>query len=200
MANTKTRTKSEQRAETIHKLIAVAREQFSEHGYAQASTETIVQLAGVTRGALYHHFQSKEGLFRAVVAEVQGEVGQRVAEASQAEADPWDQLVTGCQAFLRACLEPDVQRILLVDGPAIIGWTAWREMDAENAMRLLEEGIGELAEHGIIEVASVRAATHLLSGAMNEGVLWITQSSHPQQALEETIATLEQILEGLKKA
>jgi len=199
VAELKMRTKSKQRAETMHRLITVAREQFAEHGYAQASTEAIVQMAGVTRGALYHHFQSKEGLFKAVVAEVQGEVGRRVAEASQAQPDPWDQLMIGCQAFLRACLEPDVLRILLIDGPAVIGWEAWREMDAKNAMRLLEEGIREMAEHGIIKVASVTAATHLISGAMNEAVLWIAQTSHPQQALDETIEMLEQILVGLKK-
>ncbi len=193
------RTKTEQRAETMRKLIAVAREQFTKHGYAQASTETIVQLAGVTRGALYHHFASKEGLFKAVVADVQAEVGRRVADASQAHSEPWDQLINGCQAFLRACLEQDVQTILLVDGPAVIGWDAWRKMDAENSMLLLDEGIRALAEGGIIEVASASAAAHLLSGAMNEAVLWIAQSERPQEALEETISTLEQILAGLKK-
>jgi AcrR family transcriptional regulator len=198
MAETRAKTKAEQRAETMRRLINVARRQFTEHGYAQASTEAIVHLAGVTRGALYHHFGSKEGLFKAVVAEVQRDVAQRVAEASQTTADPWDQLLVGCRAFLQASLEPDVQRIMLIDGPATIGWEAWRQMDAHNAMRLLEEGIRELADMGLIEVASVRAATHLLSGAMNEAVLWIARSEQPREALDETIATLEQLLVGLR--
>lgn len=198
MAEMRPHTKAEQRAETTRKLTRAARAQFTEHGYAQTSTEAIVHLAGVTRGALYHHFGNKEGLFKAVVAEVQHDIAERVAEASQVPEHPWDQLILGCHAFLRASLEPDVQRILLIDGPAIIGWDVWRQMDAENAMRLLEAGIHELAESHIIEVASVPAATHLLSGAMNEAVLWIARSSEPLQALDETIAVLEQLLAGLR--
>lgn len=198
MSESRPHTKAEQRIETMRKLVSVARAQFTEHGYAQASTETIVQLAGVTRGALYHHFENKEALFEAVVAEVQRDVGRRVDEASAIYEDPWDQLIAGCRAFLTASLDPDVQRILLIDGPAVIGWDAWREMDAENAMRMLEEVIHDLAGQGVIAVASVPAATHLLSGAMNEAVLWIVRSPQPLQALDETIAVLEQLLGGLR--
>jgi AcrR family transcriptional regulator len=198
MTATRPHTKAEQRAETTRRLISIARAQFTAHGYAQTSTEAIVHLAGVTRGALYHHFGNKEGLFTAVVAEVQRDVARRVAEASRVTEHPWDQLILGCHAFLRASLEPDVQRIMLIDGPATIGWDAWRKMDAENAMRLLEAGIRELADMHIIEVASVTAATHLLSGAMNEAVLWIARSHQPLQALDETIAALEQLLAGLR--
>jgi len=198
MTETRPHTKAEQRTETRRRLISIARAQFTAHGYAQTSTEAIVQLAGVTRGALYHHFGNKEGLFTAVVAEVQRDVAQRVAEASRVTQHPWDQLILGCHAFLRASLEPDVQRIMLLDGPATISWDAWRKMDAENAMRLLEAGIRELADMHIIEVASVMAATHLLSGAMNEAVLWIARSHQPLQALDETITALEQLLAGLR--
>lgn len=191
-------TKSEQRAETMRKLIQVARNQFTEFGYAQASTETIVRLAGVTRGALYHHFDSKEGLFKSVVADIQREVALRIDVASQAPDQPMEQFIAGCRAFLLACLDPEVQRILLIDGPAVIGWDAWRQMDAENSMRLLEEGVRELVEANQIEVASISAATHLLSGAMNEAVLWIARSPQPLQTLDDTVAVLEQILDGLR--
>src|SRR5687767_6135932 len=100
MAETRPHTKAEQRAETTRRLISVARAQFTEHGYAQTSTEAIVHLAGVTRGALYHHFGNKEGLFKAVLAEVQRDVARRVARASQTAEHPWDQLIVGCHAFL----------------------------------------------------------------------------------------------------
>lgn len=198
MAETQPLTKAQQRAATTQKLIHLARAQFTEHGYAHTSTETIVQLAGVTRGALYHHFGSKKGLFEAVIADVQRDVAKRVAEACEATEHPWEQLIDGCRAFLRASLEPDVQRIMLIDGPAIIGWDAWRKLDAENAMRLLNAGIRELADMGIIEVSSVSAATHLLSGAMNEAVLWIAHAPQPLEALDETTATLEQLLTRLR--
>jgi AcrR family transcriptional regulator len=191
-------TKSEQRTETMRKLIQVARTQFAEFGYAQASTETIVRLAGVTRGALYHHFDSKEGLFKSVVADIQREVALRIDVASQSPGQPMEQFIAGCRAFLLACLDPEVQRILLIDGPAVIGWDAWRQMDAENSMRLLEEGVRELVDANQIEVASISAATHLLSGAMNEAVLWIARSPQPLQTLDDTVAVLEQILDGLR--
>lgn len=198
MTNARPHSKAEQRADTMRRLLDVARTQFSEHGYAQTATETIVSLAGVTRGALYHHFGSKEGLFKAVVAEVQRDVARRVDEATQATPDPWEQLLVGCRAFVRASLEPDVQRIMLIDGPAVIGWEAWRQMDADNAMSLLEAGLQELSELGIIQVASVTAATHLLSGAMNEAVLWIAGAPAPLPALDETLATLDDLLNGLR--
>ncbi len=192
-------TKQEQRAATMAKLIAVARAQFAEHGYSHAATEQIVQLAGVTRGALYHYFDSKEGLFRAVVAEIQRDLAQRIISATASISDPWQQLLVGCRAFLSASLDRDIQRIGLLDGPAILGWEAWRKLDAENSMRLLESSIQQLADSGIIAPASVSAATHLLSGAMNEAVLWIAQAAEPQQALDATIAVLEQLLSGLRQ-
>lgn len=198
MPKSRSYTKAEQRAQTTRKLITVARAQFTAHGYAQASTEEIVELADMTRGALYHHFGNKQGLFKAVLAEVQRDVAERVRAASGASDDPWEQLIVGCHAFVRASLEPAVQRIMLIDGPAVIGWDVWREMDAENAMRLLEAGIRELADAHIINVASVTATTHLLSGAMNEAVLWIARSDQPTQALDETIAAIEQLLAGLR--
>jgi AcrR family transcriptional regulator len=198
MAEARPLTKAAQRAETTARLLTVARAQFAEHGYAQAATETIVRLAGVTRGALYHHFGSKEGLFQAVVAEVQRDVAQKVAEAAVGVDDPWEQLLAGCRAFLRACLEPDVQRILLLDGPAVIGWEAWRALDAEHAMRLLEEGLGALVALGRMQPVAVPAATHLLSGAMNEAVLWAARAAEPQRALDEATVVLEQLLSGLR--
>jgi AcrR family transcriptional regulator len=200
MVETRSHTKIEQREETRRKLIGIARAQFTQYGYTQTTTEAIVYQAGVTRGALYYHFGNKEGLFKAVVAEVQHEVALRVAEASQTTEDAWGQLTAGCRAFLQASLAPDAQRILLIDGPATIGWDEWRKIDAQNAMRLLEEGIRELSDLGMIKIASVSAATHLLSGAMNEAVLWIARSPEPQQALDETIMVLEQLLDGLRSA
>lgn len=198
MAGPQPQTKAAQRAETTRRLLTIARDHFAAHGYAQTATETIVQVAGVTRGALYHHFGSKEGLFAAVVAEVQRDVAQQVAAAAAGAAEPWAQLLVGCRAFLRACLAPDVQRILLIDGPAVLGWEAWRALDAEHAMRLLEEGLQELAAIGQIPSHAVPAATHLLSGAMNEAVLWIAQAEQPEQALGETIVVLEALLAGLR--
>lgn len=192
-------TKAGQRLATMQKLVQIGRSQFARHGYAQTSTEELVHLAGITRGALYHHFGSKEGLFKAVVEDVQRDIGQRIADAVSAVDAPWEQLRLGCQAFLAASLDPEVQRILLIDAPAVLGWEIWRQMDAENAMRLLEGNLRELVEAGLIAVPSVAALTHLLSGAMNEAVLWIARAENAPQALAETIATLDQLLSALRR-
>jgi AcrR family transcriptional regulator len=199
MVDRRPSTKAEQRTLTTARLLRIARSQFAEHGYAHASTEHIVHLAGVTRGALYHYFDNKAGLFRAVVAELQHEVAQRIAEATSTTPDPWEQLLIGCRAFLRASLDHEVQQILLIDGPAVLGWDAWRKLDADHAMRLLEAGIRQLADAGEIVVSSIAAMTHVLSGAMNEAVLWIAQATEPQTALDEAIAVLEHLLSGIRQ-
>lgn len=194
------RTKAEQRVATMARLVAEGRACFSEVGYAEAATEEIVSRVGVTRGALYHHFGSKEGLFAAVVAQVQAEIGARVAVAAAGEAEPWRQLVAGCRAFLAASLDPEVQRIVLLDAPAVLGWDAWRAQDAAHSGHLLEEALATLSEAGEIVPASPTALAHLLSGAMNETALWIARSPDPARALDDATATLERLLAGLRQS
>lgn len=193
------RTKAEQREATVKRLIAVARPLFAQLGYAETPTERIVAEAGVTRGALYHHFGSKEGLFSAVLDAVQWEVAGRVSAAAAQQTDPWDQLLAGSHAFLAAAADPDVQRIMLLDAPAVLGWETWRRFDATHAMRLLREALDKLQENGVINVESMEAATHLLSGAMNESALWIARSTDVAAALGESYNVLTQLLEGLRK-
>lgn len=197
MASKKPRTKAEQRMAMMHTLIQVGRAQFAQHGYAQTATEEIVRQAGVTRGALYHHFGSKEGLFAAVLNAVQNDVSQRILAAVETTDDPWKQLLLGCRAFLMTSLDPEMQQIMLIDGPAVLGWDTWREIDAAHSMQSLREGVQALIDDNTINVSSVDAVTHLLSGAMNEAVLWIAGAEQPQQALDETIVVLEQLLNGL---
>lgn len=194
----KAHTKAEQREATKRKLIDIAREMFTTSGYAGAAMEDLVEQAGVTRGALYHHFGSKEGLFRAVLVEIQTEVGQRILQASERERDPWSQLVGGCRAFLEASLDPAIQRIMLVDAPAVLGWETWRQIDAEQSGQLLEDILMILKNRGLIKPLSTAALTRLLSGAMNEAALWIAQADHPKKALKEAVATLETLLGALR--
>lgn len=191
-------TKAEQREATRQLLIQIGRELFTKNGYAHTATEEIVARAGVTRGALYHHFESKEGLFRAVLEDVQTEIGQKIEQAGAGQTDLWVILQVGCRAFLEASVEPQVRQIMLIDAPAVLGWQAWREMDARHSMRLLRELLGEMVGQGLIQTKSVDALTHLLSGAMNEAALWIAAAENPQQALVEAGDTLERLLNGLR--
>jgi len=192
-------TKATQRATTIRELVRVGREVFAQQGFAQASTEEIVQRAGLTRGALYHHFSGKEGLFRAVLEDVQQDIAHRVAEAAGRTTAPWEQLLDGCRAFLTASLDPHIQQIVLIDAPAVLGWELWRRLDAEHSMKLLEDALGALVEAGQIEPLPVDALTHLLSGAMNEAALWIARSDRREQALTDAILTLDYLLESLRR-
>jgi len=192
-------TKAQQREATMTKLIQIARDSFTRDGYANASTEEIVQQAGVTRGALYHHFGSKEGLFQAVLASVQADVGRRVEARSNQTTDIWEQLIGGCIAFLEASLDPQVQRIMLIDAPAVLGWELWRELDAQHSMASLREVLSELMDAGRIVKLPLMALTQLLSGAMNEGALWIAQSDNPHQALQEASETLIYLIQSLQK-
>lgn len=187
--------RAQQREHTRRTLLRESRRLFAEKGYAAVGLAEIVTAAGVTKGALYHHFDSKTELFRAVLAEVQHEVGAQVAAAADAEADPWTQLTTGCAAFLHATADPLVQRIMLIDGPAVLGWHDWRAMDEANSARHLHEALESLVTAGVLPAQPIAPLTRLLSGAMNEAALWLTTAP---EALPDTITALDRLLTGLR--
>ncbi|WP_020618144.1 TetR/AcrR family transcriptional regulator [Paenibacillus daejeonensis] len=191
------RTK-EDASETNRQLLDLGRTYFGEKGYADASMEELVKEAGLTRGALYHHFGSKQGLFEAVLASVQQTIGERVAREAEAGTDPWDELMRGCRAFMTAAVEPVHRRILLIDGPAVLGWEVWRRMDEEHAMRHLKEQLQQMQEAGWLLPIPVEAMAHLLSGAMNEAVLWLAALPEYEQELEQTMVALEQLMSGIR--
>ena len=170
---------------------------FGRDGFAAVNLNEVARAAGVTKGALYHHFGSKTGLFRAVVEQVQRDVADRVAAAADAEADPWSQLVAGCQAFLAAGSDPEVQRIMLVDGPTVLGWQEWRAMDEASSVQHLTEALTSLIKDGTLSQQPVAPLTRLLSGAMNETALWLAQSADPADRVDAS-AALTRLLEGIR--
>lgn len=188
-------TKQQQREDTIRALTATARALFAEHGYAHVGLDTITQATGVSKGALYHHFSSKADLFRAVLAQIQHEVGARVAQAADAEPEPWDQLLAGCHAFLATSSDPEIQRILLLDGPSVLGWHEWRALDEANSARHLTEALQSLIDNGTLRAQPVEPLVHLLSGAMNEAALWLAEAP---DNLPDTMAALTRLLESLR--
>ncbi|WP_410877257.1 TetR/AcrR family transcriptional regulator [Nocardia sp. A7] len=194
-ATARTRQREQTRSILLHETRAL----FAAKGYAAVGLSEIVAAAGVTKGALYHHFDSKADLFRAVLSQVQEEVGAQVAAAADTEPDLWTQLTTGCAAFLRACADPHVQRILLIDGPAVLGWHEWRAMDEANSARHLHEALRSLVDAGVLPPQPVAPLTQLLSGAMNEAALWLATTTDPN-ALTDTIAALDRLLAGIRTA
>ncbi|MFE3451728.1 TetR/AcrR family transcriptional regulator [Nonomuraea sp. NPDC059194] len=186
-----------QREQTRLTLLRESRRLFASRGYPAVGLSEIVRAAGVTKGALYHHFDSKAELFRAVLEQVQQEVGERVAATADAEDDPWKQLVAGCQAFLAASADPDAQQIMLVDGPAVLGWNEWRALDEAASARHLSEALAGLMAAGVIAAQPVAPLTRLLSGAMNEAALWLASTADPRD-LADTQAALSRLLESLR--
>ncbi len=192
------RTKAAQREATTAALITAARELFAQRDYADVATEEIVERAGVTRGALYHHFKGgKEDLFRAVLIQVSAETLRRVVGRASGE-DPWEELVRGAEAFLDACATPEVQRIMFVDGPAVLGWDVWRAIGTDHGLGLLEQVVQAAMDAGKLLPGSARAVAQVLSGALDEAAMVVARAEDPKAAREEMGVTVRRLLQGLR--
>lgn len=192
-------TRAQQKAHTRDVLVAQGKRLFASRGYSDVSLPEIVEAAGVTKGALYHHFESKAALFAAVLEDVQQQVAREVADCAEDEPDLWGQLTAGCHAFLRASIAPDVRRIMLIDGPAVLGWSQWRAIDEAASGNHLTQILTTLMQQGTITAQPIAPLNHLLSGAMNEAALWLADSPEPQD-LSATTAALNRMLESLRVA
>jgi len=190
--------KAEQSEATRGALLGVARELFAERGYAAVPTEEIVQRAGVTRGALYHHFKDKRALFRAVVDELEQETVERIATSALAEGDPWQMQLTALNAYLDVCLDPAVQTIVLVDAPSVLGPAEWREIEATYGLALVRMGLEAVMEAGLIERQPLEPLSHLVLGALSEAGLMIARADDQRKARREVGESVERLLEGLR--
>jgi AcrR family transcriptional regulator len=181
-------------ASTRAKLLKAARTLFARKGYAAVGTEEIVRRAGVTRGALYHQFATKEALFAAVYEQVELDLTKRViASLSQIES-PFEALRAGIRAFLEECRVPEVQQIALVDGPAVLGWERWREVAENNGLGLMQAEIAAALDAGEIAPVAVDPLAHLLMGALDEGALMVARDP---DATDTVVSTFERLLDGL---
>ena len=194
-----TRTKHDLRSEaTRQRLVAAARELFGARGYAGGGTEEIVRAAGVSRGALYHQFRDKADLFAAVAEQLEAEIAGRIAaDASGAAADPAAALRIGARLFLDACAEPDVERIILLDAPAVLGWEAWRDLAGRYGLGLIQLALQTAMDAGAIVPQPVIPLAHVLIGALNECALYVARAEDPPAAREQCAAIFDRILRGI---
>lgn len=190
--------KARQGRETADKLLVIALKAFAKQGYTATRTEQIIAAAGLTKGALYHHYASKEALFEAVYRAAEEDVAARIQNACANLGDPWEQLLAGCFAYLDACSDPGLQRILRVDGPAVLGLARWAKIDREFGLDRLMPSLQTMAAAGIIHVPSVEAFARQLTGAMNESTFWIVQHAQPDVALQESKNMLLALLQSVK--
>ncbi len=192
--------RAEHAADTREALIAAARRLFAANGFDGTGTEQIVAEARVTRGALYHHFRDKADLFRAVMAEAAGDVAQRlIDEQLAAEAtSPLEEIRDGVSAFLDVCIGGDFQRIVLVDGPRVLGADAWEDLVDRYGRGILEEWLDRAAETGALDAMPVRALARLLIAMLTEASLAIARSDTPAQARAEFGVVVDHMLVGLR--
>jgi AcrR family transcriptional regulator len=151
--------------------VAAARSLFAQHGYHATPAEQVVRRAAVTSGALYHHFADKRDLFRAAFDAVERSLAERVRAEALAGTDPWDRLERGVREYLHACAEPEVRQIVLVDGPSVLGWEAWRAADAEHHLRPLAAALTSAMRAELLARRPALPLARLLVGALTEAGL-----------------------------
>ena len=195
-----TPTKAEQADATRTALSAAARQLFTERGYAATSTTEIVERAGVTRGALYHHFAAKDELFRAVFEQLEGEVTEHVAHQALTSDDPLEQLRRGTRAYLDACIDPAVQRVVLLDGPSVLGWETWQEIEQRYGYGLVLAGVEAAIGAGLISAQPVEPLAHVLFGALTEAGMVVARADEPRTARAEMEGAMDRLLDGLRAA
>jgi len=191
------RREAEARA-TREALIEAALALFTENGYAGVGTEEIVGRAKVTRGALYHHFEDKRDLFRAVFEQVEEDLVQGIAAKMEASDDAWELMMAGMRAFLDACEQPAVKQISLTDAPAVLGWREWREIDNRHGLGLTRAALQRAVDAGALRPIAVEPMAHLLVAALSEAAFVIAHASPPGTARAEVEAALVQLMEGLR--
>ena len=193
-----TPTKAEQADATRTALSAAARQLFTERGYAATSTTEIVERAGVTRGALYHHFAAKDELFRAVFEQLEDEVTKHVAHEALTSTDPLEQLRRGTRAYLDACIDPAVQRVVLLDGPSVLGWETWQEIEQRYGYGLVLAGVEAAIGAGLISALPVEPLAHVLFGALTEAGMVVARADEPRTARADMEAAMDRLLDGLR--
>ena len=192
-------TQAERTEATRGRLIATARRLFAEKGFAATSTEEILSEAAVSRGALYHHFASKTDLFQATFEAVEDELTARVLDAATVggETDPMRILEVGFDAFLDQCVNPEVQRIVMLDGPTVLGWDTWHELDERYAFGTLKTVLTLAAQTGRVEESAVEPLAHLLLGAIMQAGMVVARAEDPKAAKQAMAASFALLMSSL---
>ncbi|MBN6512986.1 TetR/AcrR family transcriptional regulator [Acinetobacter pittii] len=185
-------------AETRKKLIEVARRAFAEYGYADTSMDKLTAEAGLTRGALYHHFGDKRGLFAAVVDQIDSQMAEYAQQYLEQPDDLWEGLLLEGQTYIQNALNPEFQRIVLRDGPAVLGDPAhWPSQN--RCLQSTRECVEQLLTAEQIKIVDPEAAAVLLNGAAMNAALWVASSEYPEQVLPEALNAFKIFASGFLK-
>jgi AcrR family transcriptional regulator len=190
-------TQAERTEATRGRLVATARRLFAAQGFAATTTEEILEAAEVSRGAMYHHFSSKTDLFQAAFEAVEDDLTAEVLTAALVETDPVRQLSKGFQSFLDQCLRPEVQRIVMLEGPTVLGWDTWHEIDERYAFGSLKAVLAVLAEQGRLTADAIDPWAHLLLGALMQAGMVVARADDPGEAKRAMTTAFDRILSAL---
>jgi AcrR family transcriptional regulator len=182
---------------TRGQLIEVATRLFAEHGYEGTSIEAVLSAAGVSRGALYHHFAGKEALFEAVVAAVSDQVTAELAATVAGSTDPVDAMRTAALAWISLAADPVIQRVVLVDAPSVLGWDRWRAMDDGRTLGALRAMLQAVSDSGRLPAELVSPFSHMILAALDEIVLVVARSPDSAAAVAEGRMAVEELLRRL---
>lgn len=193
------RTQAERTAATQARLLEAGRRLFATDGFAAVSTQAIVDAAGVTRGALYHQFGDKAGLFAAVYEQVESDLVTAIANriASAAPETQLDAMRLGARLFLEECSSPKVQRIVLIDAPAVLGWDRWRQVGMRYGLGVIEAMLMQAIADGAIPDQPTRPAAHVLLGALDEAALYVSRADDAVAALTQMFAVCDRVITGI---
>lgn len=193
-----TKRRTETMEENRAKLVMAARKVFAERGFAASSMDELTASVGLTRGALYHNFGDKKGLLAAVVAQMDGEMAQRAKADAAHASDDWERLLAEGVAYIKMALDPEVRRIVLLDGPAFLGDPAqWPSQN--NCLESTRQTIQKMLERGVLKAVDADAAAHMLNSAAMNAALWVAASNDPERALPSIIEVFTQLASGLYK-
>ena len=190
------RTQAERTEATTSALVDAARELFARDGYAATSLAAVAARANVTKGAVYHHFEGKQQLFEAVFTREVQRMATPLVAAYSRKKDPWDAFEAGCRAFLDECLDPDVQRIVLLDALSAIGWEHVRTLETP-LLEMMELGISRAAEAGRIAQRPPAPLAHFLYGALCETAMIVARADDQKVAHRQAVTEISRILDGL---
>ncbi|OLR95246.1 TetR/AcrR family transcriptional regulator [Actinokineospora bangkokensis] len=171
---------------------------FTEHGYAATSLDAIAKRARVTKGALYHHFPGKQALFEAAFDAVETTVVGRLSQVVIGPGSAWERAVDGLRGYIGVCLEPSYQRIVIHEGPVVMGWERWREAEEHYSYGLVRTALESLIAAGEIDELPVEVTARVLFGALSTGATIIAGAEDPERAGAEVALTITRVLEGMR--
>jgi AcrR family transcriptional regulator len=182
---------------TRARLIEIAAELFGERGYEGTSIDEVLERAEVSKGALYHHFPSKEALFEAVYRAGEQLCMEEIAKAALKETEPMQMLRVGCQAWLDLVMDEHVQQIALIDGPSVLGWQRWREIDEEYAFGLTKKVLQQAADAGAIKADNVDLLAHMALAMLGEAAMLIAGAKDREKARADAGQAVDRLIAAL---